>query len=175
LLFVQGADVLQCWLQAQGCRVLAAQTDGAETMDDELQQLIYGLDLSAARILRLGQGQVPPKKGVLWLEQNDVVPEWGQLSPGLVVLVAHGMLVRMHFQLIGAASAICLLQSFCLHQLEPALNERNHCCFYNTRNIEKLGVQSNIKHMPLRVKINTCILHIKLASPPWHWSRPPQL
>jgi hypothetical protein len=91
--------LLYWWLQAQGCRVLAAQVDDAKNND--LQQMISGLDLSAARILQLGRGHVPPQKGVLWLEQADAAPEWGQLSPRLVVLVTSNTLVRMHFPCIS--------------------------------------------------------------------------
>jgi hypothetical protein len=101
--------------------VLAAEVRSA--VDDELQQLISGLDLSAARILRVGWGQVPPQEGVLWLEGGAVSLEWGQLSPGLVVLVARSTLVRMHFHLIsGWHVATFQQQAFWLHQLDLALD-----------------------------------------------------
>jgi hypothetical protein len=52
------------------------------------QLLVSGVDLSAARILQLGPLQVPPQKGVLWLEQWGASAEWGLRSPGLVVLAS---------------------------------------------------------------------------------------
>jgi hypothetical protein len=83
---------LHWWLQAQGCRVLAAQVN--EDEDDEEQKIVSALDLSAARILQLGWNQLLPQEGVLWLDNRPASPMWGQLSPGLVVL--DGGMVRMH-------------------------------------------------------------------------------
>jgi hypothetical protein len=114
--------MLHCWLQAQGRRVLAAQVDDSETGDDEIKQMMSGLDLSAARILLLGQGQGPPQKGLLWLEQEDVAPEWGQMSPGLVVLVARKTLVRTHFHLVSGRHV-----AFWLHQLALAFIALSGC------------------------------------------------
>jgi hypothetical protein len=95
--------------------VLAAQVDNSETGDDDIKQMMSGLHLSAACILQLRQVQVPPQKGVLWLEQEDVAPEWGQMSSGLVVLVTRKTLVRMHFHLVSGRHI-----AFWLHQLALA-------------------------------------------------------
>jgi hypothetical protein len=61
------------------------------------QQLLSDLDLSTARILQLRGEQLPPQGGVLWLELHGAAVEWGQLSPGLVVLVApSGQVSKAH-------------------------------------------------------------------------------
>jgi hypothetical protein len=94
----------------KGCQVVAVQVtawakkrfDEAYSADEDLEEVqrrqhsISGLDLSAARILMLGEVQLPPQKGVLWLEQRDAAAEWGQLSPGLVVLASHNSQVPLH-------------------------------------------------------------------------------
>jgi hypothetical protein len=66
----------------------AAQATAQERLRIQTLLSSGALDVSKARILQLGAVQVPPQKGVLWLEQKDVTDEWVELSPGLVVLGA---------------------------------------------------------------------------------------
>jgi hypothetical protein len=156
--------VLHCWLQAQGRRVLAAQVDDSETGDDEIKQMMSGLDLSAARILQLGRGQLPPQKGVLWLEQAHAAQEWGQLSPGLVVLVAHVTLVRMHFHLTSEFDH--LLAASLQWQPEGCINwslrwsEHKYCCFYHTRNSQKLEFSWSSEHHQASAPISVDAIYI---------------
>jgi hypothetical protein len=135
--------VLHCWLQAQGRHVLAAQVNNSETGDDEIMQMMSGLDLSAARVLQPRQVQVPPQKGVLWLEQEGVAPEWGQMLPGLVVLVARKTLVRMHFHLVSGRHV-----AFWLHNLALAFIAFFGC--------SKSHAASTI-HRTLRNRASSCV------------------
>jgi hypothetical protein len=59
-------------------------------------------DVSEARILQLGSIRAPPQRGLLWLEQDRILPVHVQLSPGLVVLAANRAQVRQ------GASKACL-------------------------------------------------------------------
>jgi hypothetical protein len=123
--------------------VLAAQVDDSETGDDEIKQMMSCLGLSAARILQLRQVQVPPQEGVLWLEQEDVAPEWGHMSLGLVVLVARKTLVRMHFHLVSKRHT-----AFWLHQLALAFIALFGC--------SKSHAASTI-HRTLRNRASSCV------------------
>ena len=54
------------------------------------------LDLSSARILLVGEQQVPPQQSVLWLEHHRVAsPIWEPLPAGLVVLSSMVAQVRL--------------------------------------------------------------------------------
>jgi hypothetical protein len=129
--------------------VLAAQVRRTPGGDLDVHRLISELDLSAARILQLRKVPVAPQQGVLWLEQDRAAADWGQLSRGLVVLVADEIQVRMQLHPV-------IQGEFGQHPSAGPLVAHNAACLAQTT-----------VHTWLQIMIAQCINQVLLQLIPW--------